>query len=97
MPYVRCDIGEGLRPSEVTVGVVGRGGRSEFLRVEKTFVKQFGTQHYLPVGLIFKNRVDNEDIALIELPHEADSGANRLWVPVSALREADFGQPGAVP
>jgi len=87
MPYVLCKVDEGLRPSEVTVELRGIGDRFEFLRVDREFVKKIGDSFYLPVGLIFKNRVDNQEIALIELPHEADSGANRLWVALSALKE----------
>jgi len=87
MPYVLCTVDDGLRPSEVTVEVQSRGGRSEFLRVDRDFVKQVGERHFLPVGLIAKNRVENQEVALIELPHEADSGANRLWVAGSALQD----------
>ncbi|GEM_PF-1480830 len=83
MAYVRCDIDDGLRPSEATVEVKDVHGRSQFLRVERDFVKSFDGVSYLPMGIVHR---DNE-VVLIELPHEADSGANRLWVPKSSVRE----------
>jgi hypothetical protein len=78
MPYVVCNIDEGLRPSEVTVEVRDIQARPEFLRVPRDFVKQFNGHYYLPIGIVYHDR-DN-DRFWIELPHEADSGINRLWV-----------------
>ena len=83
MPYVLCSITDGLRPSEVTVEVQDVDDRSEFLRVHREFVKQFDNQHYLPIGIVGHDR--GKDLFLIELPHEADSGANRLWVARASL------------
>ena len=77
MPYVLCNVDEGLRPSEITVEVEDHEGHSEFLRVDKDFVKQFDGKSYLPVGIIFREN---------DLPHEADSGRNRLWVLHSCVR-----------
>jgi hypothetical protein len=85
MPYVICRIDEGLRPSEVTVEVRDIDDRPEFLRVHADFVKKFESNYYLPIGVVYHDR-DN-DRSLIELPHEADSGASRLWVPNSSLFE----------
>ena len=83
MPYVLCNIAEGLRPSEITVEVRDNEGRSEFLRVDRDYVKALDGEKFLPVGIIFREA----DNVLIELPHEADSGANRLWVPRSSVRD----------
>lgn len=41
--------------------------------------------HYLPIGLVGLD--DAKGLALIELPHESDSGISRLWVRQSDLRE----------
>ena len=41
-------------------------------------------QHYLPIGIVGID--DVKDLALIELPHESDSGISRLWVRRSDLR-----------
>ena len=78
MPYVVCNIDEGLRPSEVTVEVRDIDDRPEFLRVHRDFAKKFENTYYLPIGIVYHDR--DKGLYLIELPHEADSGANRLWV-----------------
>lgn len=85
MAYVLCAVEDGLRPSEATVGVTGFDNRVEYLRVERSFIREIAGHPYLPVGLI---QYDEQDpgVALIELPHEADSGANRMWVRTSNLR-----------
>jgi hypothetical protein len=87
MPYVLCDIDEGLRPSEVTVEVRDVDDRPEFLRVDRDFVDCFDNQYYLPIGIVYRDRENGKNLVLIELPHEADSGTNRLWVPTSSIRE----------
>jgi hypothetical protein len=83
MPYVACNIDEGLRPSEATVEVKDTDRRSAFLRVDREFVKFFDGNPFLPVGIVF----DKNGLVLIELPHEADSGRSRLWVPRSSIKE----------
>jgi hypothetical protein len=87
MSYVRCDIDEGLRPSEVTVEVRDVDGRPEFLRVDRDVVAEFDNQPYLPIGIVYRDKESGKNLVLIELPHEADSGTNRLWVPMSSIRE----------
>jgi hypothetical protein len=82
--YVECEVTSGLRESEVTVSVEGIDGAKAFLRVEGDFVYRPNGQAYLPVGLIHVDRQAGK--ALIELPHEADSGANRLWVALKKLK-----------
>jgi hypothetical protein len=80
MALVVCDeIGPGMRPSERTVAVKDVYGRREFLRADADFLTPgTGGRHYITVGLV---HVDPKSQAvLIELPHEAYSGANRLWV-----------------
>jgi hypothetical protein len=42
---------------------------------------------YLPVGVVHRDR--ERGVALIELPQEADSGAHRLWVPLSSLLQVN--------
>jgi hypothetical protein len=85
MPYVLCNVTDGLRPSEVTVEVQGTDGRPEFLRVHRDFVKTIDDRSCLPIGIVFHDRDENR--YLIELPHEADSGANRLWVNADSMVE----------
>jgi hypothetical protein len=91
--YVVCDeVSEGLRPSEVTVAVRSLKGRREFLRVSKTSLLSHGGQNYLCVGVVHQD--PGTRAFLIEFPHEADSGANRIWVPeVSIYVERAVGIP----
>jgi hypothetical protein len=78
MAQVRCEVSAGLRPSEATVAVADIHGNRQFLRVERDFLNTVGGQTFLPVGVVQDDR--QQPWVLIELPHEADSGANRLWV-----------------
>jgi hypothetical protein len=93
MDYVVCDeVSEGLRPSDVTVAVKSLKNRREFLRVSEKSLLERNNKKYLAVGLVYQ---DPESRAfLIEFPHEADSGANRIWVPeTSVLLDQAFGVP----
>ena len=80
MPSVLCErIARGLRESEVIAAVRDIHGRKHDIRVERDFLQLRGGQSYLPVEVV---HVDPQSKAvLIELPHEAETGANRLWVP----------------
>ena len=60
-------------------------GRKQFLRVEQGFLAATGDHWFLPVGVVGID--DAQKLALVELPHEADSGVSRLWVRQSELRE----------
>lgn len=87
MPFVLCDIRPGLRDSEAGVTVRDINGRPQRLRIERDFLRREGGQYYLPIGIVARH--PTEDRVLIELPQEADSGANRLWVsPNQLLQEA---------
>jgi hypothetical protein len=84
MAQVLCEVSAGLRDSERTVTVRDVYGHKQFLRVEEGFLASVGSQWYLPVGVVGIDEA--KKLALIELPHEADSGINRLWVRASDLR-----------
>src|SRR5947209_4357266 len=84
MAYVACEVAEGLRPSELTVAVKDLDGSTAFLRVERDFVRRIGGRTYLPVGIVYEDRASNA--VLIELPHEADSGVNRVWVAADSVK-----------
>jgi hypothetical protein len=87
MPFLRCDIKPGLRDSEVTVTVEDVNGRKQRLRVERDFLREEAGQLYLPIGIVVRH--PEKPWVLIELPREADSGANRMWVaPEQLLQEA---------
>src|SRR5438874_11065683 len=94
MAYVVCTVEEGLRPSEVTVGVEDVDGRMQYLRVEKDYVKKVGGVDCLPIGVIW-DESDGRNSIRIELPHEADSGVNRMWVSQAIIRGAEQGRGAA--
>lgn len=84
MAKIRCSkISDGLRPSEAVASFVDFHGRTHFIRVERDFLAEQEGQAYLPVGVV---HVDPKQKAvLIELPHEAETGANRLWIKEETL------------
>ena len=84
MAQVVCEVSPGLRDSEKTASVKDIFNRRLHLRVEDGFIATEGGRHYLPIGVVGVN--DVKDLALIELPHESDSGISRLWVRRSDLR-----------
>ncbi len=84
MALVLCEVSDGFRDSEATVGVRAFDGDEQFLRVERDFLTENSGCYYLSVGLILKDQ--SGQFALIELPHEADSGAARLWVETENLK-----------
>lgn len=84
MDYVVCDeVSEGFRESDRTVAIKSYQGRQEYLRLSLRSLLQKDGRFYLAVGIV---RHDLPTGAyLIEFPHEADSGANRIWVPGSSM------------
>jgi hypothetical protein len=86
MAKIRCDkVTEGLRSSEVVASFTDFHGRRHFIRVEHDFLSEQEGAEYLPVGIVHfdpKNKA-----VLIELSHEAETGANRLWVKPEQLDE----------
>jgi hypothetical protein len=79
---LRCEnVTDGLRPSEAVASFRDLDGRKHFIRVERDFLSRIGVADYLPVGVIHVR----SDLVLIELPHEAETGANRLWVKQSQM------------
>lgn len=90
MAKIRCDnVSEGLRSSEAVASFVDFHGKRHFIRVERDFLETEAGGEFLPVGIV---HVDlKNDAVLIELPHEAETGANRLWIKrdhVEGLEEA---------
>jgi hypothetical protein len=90
MALVLCEVSNGLRAAEATAIVEDFGGRREFIPVDRDFLSEVKGKWYLPIVLL---RIDEEnEAALVQLPSEADSGANRLWV-----KRKDILQPRGVP
>ncbi len=83
-PEVECSAtSSNLHETEV-VGVPDETGNHQFLRVGKGFLTRESGRTYLPILVIELDQP--HDRALVQLPYEADSGANRIWVPISAFR-----------
>jgi hypothetical protein len=77
---VVCDeVSRGLRADWRSVGIKDVNGVREYLQVPADFLTpgEDGKQ-YITVGVIWQDL--KTKAILIELPHEADSGAHRLWV-----------------
>lgn len=78
-PEVRCEVSEGgLLPNGVSARIIDTSGLSQFVQVTKGMINRHGEVDYLPIGLVDIDRRNRR--VLIELPTEADSGANRMWV-----------------
>lgn len=86
MSYLACTVGEGLRKDFASVKVTDMETGSMFVSVAKSLVREFNGKPYLAVGVVYKDIINER--ALIELPNEADSGANRLWVSLDKLKLA---------
>ena len=84
MARVVCEVGSGLRESEKTAAVKDVFNRKHHLRVEEGYITSEGGRYYLPIGVVGVD--DAKGLALIELPHESDSGISRLWVRQSDLQ-----------
>lgn len=78
MALIPCEVTEGPRPGFKAVGVDSIEGHAEYLTMEERFLVRRGGDYWLPVRLIGRDR--RHHTALIQLPVEADSGANRVWV-----------------
>ena|SRR5437016_589788 len=85
-PQVRCEVSEGLTGSDITVCIQDVFGREQYIYVLPTMVNWERDVPYLPVGIINVDRRNRR--VLIELPTEADSGANRMWMPFEKFRIA---------
>jgi hypothetical protein len=88
MELVLCEVYPGLSAEDASVAVRDVHNVRAFLHVDnRAFLSWRQDRAYLPVGVVHRDR--ERGVALIELPQEADSGAHRLWVPLSSLRKAD--------
>lgn len=85
MVLVRCEVHPGGGAVSTSVTVRDTSAVPTSLEVQRDFVTQRQGKHYLPVGLVYRDK--DRGVALIEFPVEADSGAHRIWVPLSSLLE----------
>jgi hypothetical protein len=86
MAMLRCDVTEGPREGFKTVAVPSMEGHPEFLAIEEKFLTKQGDQFFLHVRVIGEDR--KSKATLVQLPVEADSGANRVWIHPDNLVEA---------
>src|SRR5689334_14896514 len=86
MALISCEVTEGPRPGFKAVGVASIEGHTEYLTIEERFLVRRGEDYLLPVDLVGRDR--RHGTALVQLPFEADSGANRVWVKGQNLTEA---------
>jgi hypothetical protein len=85
LPEIECQVRAGDADWELVVTVQDEKGRKQNLSVSKGMVSDTDGKHYLTVGVVQVDRPGRR--VLVELPREADSGANRLWAPFSAFRK----------
>ncbi|MGP0068572.1 MAG: hypothetical protein ACLQGP_33855 [Isosphaeraceae bacterium] len=83
-PEVECE----ATPSDLydteVVGVLDETENRHSLRVASGVVQRIEGKAYLPILVVDLDR--RKGRVLIQLPYEADSGANRLWVPLDRFR-----------
>ncbi|OWK45818.1 hypothetical protein [Fimbriiglobus ruber] len=85
---IRCDdVKPGMRNSERIAVFSDHTGKKHYIRVEADFLSTIGGVHYLPVGLVQIDR--DSGYRLVELPHEAETGANRLWIKPENIRTVE--------
>jgi len=96
MVRVLCaGVSRGLRAADVIATIRDLQGRNHFLQIERDFLTQDNGHSYLPVSVI--HRDVQTGAVLIEFPHEAETGVNRIWVPGAALLPSTQGPGGAPP
>ena len=90
LPEVRCEVSGGWRDTEITVCIRDVNEVRQCMQATPTMVNTYNQTPYLPVGIVQVDRKARR--VLIELPTEADSGVNRMWVPFDSFlaeREAE--------
>jgi hypothetical protein len=88
MIKILCEqVSPGLRDADAILTFLDFQGRRHFLQIEKDALVHRNGASYLPVG--FVHRDEPTGAFLIELPHEAETGVNRLWVSVEKVLDAD--------
>ena len=83
-PEVECEATPSSLYETAVVGVLDETENRHFLRVAQGMVHRSNGKAYLPIGIVEVDR--RKGRVLIQLPYEADSGANRLWVPLDRFR-----------
>jgi hypothetical protein len=88
MIKILCEqVSPGLREADAILTFLDVQGRRHFLQIEKDLLVQRNGHSYLPVGFVYRDV--RTRAFLIELPHEAETGVNRLWVSAEKVLDAD--------
>ncbi len=87
MAMIPCEVRPGPGTVAVSVAVRDINNVRTFLSIQHDFVARRQDQTYLPIGVVYRDK--EKGVALIEFPVEADSGAHRIWVPLSSLVDSN--------
>jgi hypothetical protein len=88
MIKILCEqVSPGLREADAILTFRDYHGRRHFLQIEKDFLVHKNGNSYLPVGLVHRDA--RTGAFLIEFPHEAETGVNRIWVGAEKVLDAD--------
>lgn len=86
MPKIYCNVSDGLRKAEATVTVAEYDGTLQHFPLDRGLITKSGTRFAIPVGVIqYSGNSEHDQLALVSLPVEADSGTQRIWVKLSDL------------
>ncbi len=86
MSRIKCKVTDGPRAGFKEVSVPSVEGHDEYFTIEDRFLVVREGDYLLPVRLIARD--PQNKTALVQLPVEADSGANRVWVSSAILSNA---------
>ena len=86
MPKLYCNVSDGLRKAEATVTVSEYDGTPQHFPLDRGLIAKTGGRSAIPVGVIqYAGNAGDDELALVSLPVEADSGTQRIWVKLSDL------------
>jgi hypothetical protein len=89
LALLECEVRPGYGTVSVSVAVRDINNAKTFLEVQHDFPSKRNGRDYLPIGVVYRDK--EKGVALIEFPVEADSGAHRIWVPLSSLLDVPGG------
>ncbi len=86
MKIVYCEMSEGPRPNFTTLGIESAEGNTEYLTIEDRFLFKRKDGYVLGVRVVARD--DEQGLFLVQLPVEADSGANRVWLSEEHVKDS---------
>jgi hypothetical protein len=85
MMLLECTVRRGRGTVADSVTVRDTANQPTHLEIQSDFVAHRNGKTYLPIGVVYRDK--DKGVALVEFPVEADSGAHRIWVPLTSLLE----------